>query len=196
MKKIEFVWRELLERVIEKRDATFTISELAKKFSLSSSVVYHALLPLRELNIIQVGKFSSQVVDWERLLFFWATKRSLKKDIIYQTSSNLSIFDREGLMPATVIPAAYTAFRLRFKKIPADYDHLYFYSLDDDEVKQRFPPKKNFPNIFILKPDPFLAKRERVSLGQLFVDLWNLPEWYGKEFQEECLKEIKKLINL
>lgn len=196
MKKIEFVWRELLERVIEKRNPTFTISELAKKFSLSSSVVYHALTPLRELNIIQVGKFSSQVTDWERLLFFWATKRSLKKDIIYQTFSNQSAFDREGLMPAAIIPTAYTAFRLRFKKTPADYDHVYFYSLDLAEVKRRFPPKKDSPNIFILKPDSFLAKRKKISLGQLFVDLWNLPEWYAKEFQDECLKEIKNIFNL
>lgn len=196
MKKIEYIWRELLDQMIEKKNDQFKITNLAKKFNLSTSVVYHGLIPLRQLNIVQVGKFNSRVINWERLLFFWATKRNFKKEIIYSTYSSLSVFEREGLMPASVIPTAYTAFRLKFKRIPSDYDNIYFYSKNPEEVKKRFPKKKGIPNIFILQPDPYLLKSKKLSLAQLFVDLWNLPEWYVKDFQDECLKAIKNIFNL
>lgn len=195
MLKIEYIWRDLLDRVIEKNNNQFTITELAKKYFLSTSVVNHALIPLKELNIVKIGKFSSKIIDWERLLFFWATRRNFKKDIIYSTFSPLSIYDREGFMPENVIPTAYTAFRYFFKKIPADYNNIYFYSKNIGEIEKRFPKNKRPPNIFILKPDSYLAKSKKISLSQLFVDLWNLSEWYAKDFHEALLLEIKERLN-
>ncbi len=192
MKKIEFVWRELLDRVIEKGENTFTISEIAQRYALSTSVVDYALSPLKALNIVKIGKFSSQIVDWERLLFFWATKRNLKKDIIYSTYSDLDTLQREAYMPEKVIPTAYTAFRLIFKYTPSDYDTIYFYSTEIELIKKRFPPKKGDPNIFILQPDKFLERKGEIGLAQLFVDLWNLPEWYSKDFQDALLLKIKE----
>jgi len=161
MLKIEYIWRDLLDRVIEVKKPEFTISELAKKYHLSTSVVNHALIPLRQLNIVKINKFSSKVIDWERLLYFWATRRNLKKEIVYTTFSNLPVFEREGFMPADVIPTAYTAFRFYFKRIPADYDHVYFYSKNLKTVIKRFPKNKRQPNIFILKPDLYLAKEKK-----------------------------------
>ena len=196
MLKIEYIWRELLDRTVEKRNPEFTITELAKKFALSTSVVNHALIPLRDLNIVKINKTSSKLVDWERLLYFWATRRYLKKDIIFSTFANLPVYDREALMPPEVIPTAYTAFRLKFDKIPADYDHVYFYSNKIDKIAKRFPINRLQPNIFILKPDPFLLKINKIGASQLFVDLWNLTEWYAKDFQEATLLEIKKRLGL
>ena len=192
MFKIEYIWRELLDRVIEERNPGFTITELAKKYSLSTSVVNHALIPLRNLNIVKINKTSSKVVDWERLLFFWATRRSLKKDIIYSTFSPLPVYDREGLMPPEVIPTGYTAFRYLLNKMPADYDHLYFYSNKIEKIIKRFPKSKRPPNIFILKPDPYLLESKKLRFAQLFVDLWNQPEWYAREFQLETLTRIRE----
>ncbi len=191
MLKIEIIWRELLDQIIENYNFEFTITQLAKKYNLSTSVVNHALIPLRDLNMVKINKFSSRVVDWERLLYFWVTRRNFKKDISYSTFSNLSVYDREGLMPAEVIPTAYTAFRLKFKKIPTDYDNVYFYSDEIEKIKKRFPIKNGKPNIFILKPDRYLIRDKKLSLAQLFVDLWSLPEWYAKDFQEATLLEIK-----
>ena len=145
MLKIEYIWRDLLDLVIERRASEFTITELSKKYALSTSVVNHALIPLRGLNIVKINKTSSRVVDWERLLFFWATRRNLKKEIVYSTFANLPVYDREGLMPPEVIPTAYTAFRIKFNKIPSDYDHVYFYSNHVDKIAKTFPadvPKK------------------------------------------------------
>lgn len=192
MFKIEYIWRDLLDRTIEKKNPDFTITELAKKYTLSTSVVNHALIPLRALNIVKINKISSKVVDWERLLFFWATRRNLKKDIIYSTFSPLSGYDREGLMPPDVILTAFTAFRYLLNKTPADYDHVYFYSNKIEKIAKRFPMSKRLPNIFILKPDPYLLKSKKLGLSQLFVDLWNLPEWYARNFQEKTLSEIRE----
>ena len=192
MFKIEYVWRELLDRVIEKRNPDFTITELARKFFLSTSVVNHALIPLRDLNIVRVNKTSSKVVDWERLLFFWATRRNLKKDIIYSTFSPLPVYDREGLMPSEVISTGFTSFRYLLNKTPADYDHIYFYSNKIEKITKRFPNNKRPSNIFILRPDPYLLKSKKLGLAQLFVDLWNLPEWYAREFQLETLTRIRE----
>jgi len=192
MFKIEYVWRELLDRVIEKRNPDFTITELARKFFLSTSVVNHALIPLRDLNIVRVNKTSSKVVDWERLLFFWATRRNLKKDIIYSTFSPLPVYDREGLMPSEVISTGFTSFRYLLNKTPADYDHIYFYSNKIEKITKRFPNNKRPSNIFILRPDPYLLKSKKLGLAQLFVDFWNLPEWYAREFQLETLTRIRE----
>ncbi|PIU37000.1 hypothetical protein CO005_02215 [Candidatus Roizmanbacteria bacterium CG_4_8_14_3_um_filter_34_9] len=192
MFKIEYIWRELLDRVIEERNPDFTITELAKKYSLSTSVVNHALIPLRNLNIVKINKTLSKVVDWERLLFFWATRRNLKKDIIYSTFSPLPVYDREGLMPSEVISTGFTSFRYLLNKTPADYDHIYFYSNKIEKITKRFPNNKRPSNIFILRPDPYLLKSKKLGLAQLFVDLWNLPEWYAREFQLETLTRIRE----
>jgi len=192
MFKIEYIWRELLDRVIEERNPDFTITELAKKYSLSTSVVNHALNPLRNLNIVKINKTLSKVVDWERLLFFWATRRNLKKDIIYSTFSPLPVYDREGLMPSEVISTGFTSFRYLLNKTPADYDHIYFYSNKIEKITKRFPNNKRPSNIFILRPDPYLLKSKKLGLAQLFVDLWNLPEWYAREFQLETLTRIRE----
>ncbi|PIV38286.1 hypothetical protein COS31_00205 [Candidatus Roizmanbacteria bacterium CG02_land_8_20_14_3_00_36_15] len=199
MLKIEYIWRELLYRSIEESRPDFTITELSKIFNLSTSVVSHALKPLKELGIVKINKKNSKILDAERLLFFWATRRNLKKELIYSTYNPLPVQEREASMPSKVIPTAYSAFRMYFGNPPADYENIYFYAKNLSEVEKRFPKssKKNQDNLFILKPDPFLKKRyKRIPLAQIFVDLWNLPEWYDKEFSDAILLKIKEKIGL
>lgn len=197
MLKIEYIWRELLYRAIEQGKVEFKITELAQTFHLSTSVVAHALSPLRNLQIVEIGKLTSAIRDTERLLFFWATRRNLKKDIIYQTYSALTVFERETTMPAAVFPTAYSACHLYYDETPADYDMVYFYILDYQEVAKRFPPvHKKEPNIFILQQDDYFSRYQKTTLAQIFVDLWNLPHWYAKDFQGKVLSQIKEKIGL
>lgn len=197
MLKIESVWRELLYQAIDKHQANFTIIDLAKKFKLSTSLIFHALTPLRQLGMIVIGKNKSTIVDTEKLLLFWATRRNLKKDIIYQTYSPLSPFEREALMPPTVVPTAYSAYRLYYNELPADYENIYFYGYQPTEIKQRFPETlKTKANIFILKPDLYLKNYQRIPTAQIFVDLWNLSDWYAKDFSNDLLLKIKEKIGL
>jgi hypothetical protein len=197
MLKIEYIWRELLFQAIERKNPEFTITDLANKFHLSTSMVSHAILPLRELSMVEVGKLKSRVVDTEKLLYFWATRKNINKDIIYKTYINLSVFKRENAMPAIVFPTAYSACRLYYRDLPSDYENIYFYANDSIEIKKRFPEysKKN-PNIFIIQQDPYLKIYKKTPIAQIFSDLWNLPEWYAKEFSNSILQKIKSQIGI
>lgn len=197
MLKIEYVWRELLYRAIEKKQSDFTMLELGNKFKLSTSLVSHALAPLRSLAIVEIRKNKSRIINAEKLLFYWATRRTIKKDIIYQTFSPLPVFEREASLPADVVPTAYSAYRFYFDDVPSDYENIYFYSETEDEVRKRFPEKaKKPPNLFILKSDPYLKLYKNTPIGQIFADLWNLPDWYAKEFVNSLILKIKKKIGL
>lgn len=197
MLKIEYIWRELLYRAIEEQRADFKMSDLALKFHLSTSLVSHALSPLRDLQIVKIGKIRSRVVDTERLLLFWATRRNLKKDIVHKIYSGLSVLERETSMSASVYPTAYSAYRIYYRDVPSDYENIYFYAKDIDEIQKRFPENlRKDPNLFILKPDPYLTIYKKTPQAQIFVDLWNLPEWYAKEFSEALLAKIKKRIGI
>lgn len=192
MLKIEYIWRELLNLAIENKETSFSITGLSKKFKLSTSVVSHALNPLRDMGIVEVGKNLSVIRDSEKLLYFWATRRNLNKDIIYKTYSPGSIFEIESLMPENVIPTAYSACRMFFDINPSDYDKVYFYINDEVEIRARFPEnQKKEANIYILKEDEFLRGYQTISKAQVFADLWNLREWYAKEFSQKLFEKIK-----
>lgn len=197
MLKIEYIYRELLYKTIEQGNPDFTITELASRFKLSTSMVSHALFPLRSLGIVKIGKVKSALIDTERLLFFWATKRLLNKDIIYKTYNPLPVSEREALLPQNVYPTAFSFCRIILKETSADYDHIYYYASCVTEITKRFPEDKKHPaNTFILKEDPFLSSYKSIPLAQVFADLWNLPEWYAKDYSQGLLNIIKGKIGL
>jgi hypothetical protein len=187
MSKKEIIWREILFQAIEQKNWQFTQKELAAKFGFSLSTVFNALKAPRQIGAIKVTGRNFQVIDIEKFLYLWATARNLKKDIIYQTRVDESVLNIEGLMPPSAIYGAYSAYRLKFKNAPADYDKVYIYSADTEEIKKRFPMvnavKIKTPNLIVLKADEFLKNYgQTTTLAQTFVDLWNLSEWYAKDF--------------
>jgi len=196
MLKIEYVWRELLYQAIELENPYFQISALSKKFGLSTSVVAHALKPLKELSIIETAKTRSQIINAEKLLFFYATRRRFGKDIVYQTFSPLALKQREASLPSSTYLTAFSAMRLYYHKTPADYDHVYFYTDEVNEVKNRFVAINKPPNLFALEADPFLFLYPKTPLAQIFADLWNLPEWYARDYWIDLYNNIKDKIGL
>lgn len=185
MSKKEIIWREILYQATEQKSRQFTQKDLAAKFGFSLSTVFNAIKVPRQIGAVKVAARNFQVVDIEKFLYLWATVRNLKKDIIYETRVEQPILTIEGLMPPSVIYGSYSAYRLKFKEAPADYDRIYLYALDLEEIKRRFPPteNKNYSNLIILKADPFLKDYgQMTTLAQTFVDLWNLSEWYAKDF--------------
>ncbi len=195
MSKKEIIWRDILYEVIEKKNRQFTQKDLAAKFGFSLSTVFNSLKVPRQIGAIKVSGRNFQVIDLEKFLYLWATARNLKKDIVYQARIKEPILTIEGLMPPSAIFGAYSAYRLKFQESPADYDKIYIYSFDLEEIKKRFPPAgaKAYSNLIILKADPFLKNYgQTATLAQTFVDLWNLPEWYAKDFQEALKQRILK----
>lgn len=186
MKNYEILWREILDQYFEKGRDTFTQKELAEKFSFSTSTVFHALKIPREIEAVEVGGRFFRLKNAEKLLYLWATKRNLKREVIYETYSSEEVKEREGLMPAGIIFGAYSAYVRKFKETPpADYDKVYVYSLDSRIIEKRFPPKKGRSNLFVLRGDKFLKNYGGLTPSpQIFADLWNLPDWYAKDFLE------------
>lgn len=185
MSKQEIIWREILFQTLEKDIHSFTQKELAAHFFISLSTVFNSLRGLRQINAIKVTGRNFEITQPEKILYFWATKRNLNQEIIYKTHFDGGPFEIEGMMPAGIIFTAYSAFRKKFNEAPADYDKVYVYADNLDEIKKRFPPKNGYENLIVLKADKFLENYGLIApLSQIFVDLWNLPEWYAKDFLE------------
>ena len=185
MKKIEFVYREILYQSMEKKNNKLTQLAVASKLNISLSTVNHALKPLRAMGAIDVKLKNFIVVDKWKILYYWASLRNITKDIIYSTRVDKPIQKIESEMPADVVYGAFTAYKFKFKDVPADYSEAYVYGSDEilDEIKKRFPESKNVPNLFVLKKDELMENYGKTTtLAQTFVDLWNLKEWYAKEF--------------
>lgn len=191
LKKKEIIWREILCQSIEEKKHQFTQKALSEKFGYSLSTIFNALKIPRASGAIEVKGKCFLVRDQEKFLNIWATFRNLNKDIVYQTRVDAPILEIEGLAPPNAIFTACSAYRLKFNDAPADYDKVYIYSDNLEEIKKRFPPQKGNSNLIVLKPDAELSKfGSLVSLPQLYVDLWNLSEWYAKDFIDALKNKI------
>lgn len=191
MLKKEIIWREILYQAIEKKQYKFTQKELAKKFGFSLSTIFNSLKIPRASGAIKVSGRFFEVVDKQKFLSIWGTHHNLNKNIIYQTRVDLSVQKIEGELPGNIVPTAYTAYCLKFKDAPADYDKVYIYAQDLDQIKKRFPIKKGTANLIILKLDKFLKNYGQLPpLAQIYVDLWNLSDWFARDFLNALLNKI------
>jgi len=191
MKKKDLILREILNQALEEKGKEFTQKELASKFKVSLSTVFNALKGPRKIGAIKVTGRNFSVINLEKLLYFWGTIRDLSKDVIYETHVDGSAPEIESLMPPGVIFTAYSAYVRHFKIPPADYDKVYIYFDNLKEIKRRFPKRKGYINLIVLKPDPYLKKYGSIApLSQMFADLWNLSDWYAKEFIEDLKEKI------
>lgn len=193
MTKKEIIWREILERVLQKKQRQFQQQELAHDLDMSLSTIFNALQVPRRTGAVKVSRRGFQVLDPFKLNLIWATERNLDKDIIYQTRVDKPILEIEAQLPPAVTLAGYTAYRQIFQETPADYDKIYVYATDPQKIKERFPPQKGYSNLIVLKADSFLEKAgPLIPQSQLFADLWNLKEWYAKEFYLVLEKKLKE----
>lgn len=196
MRKIEIIWRELLYQALEKKNNKFTQKDLAKKFNFSTSTIFQALKIPRKMGAVRVtGRFFI-LEDSEKLLYHWASVRNLKKDIIFAARIKLPVLEIEGRLPPDVVFGGYSSARQKLAEPPADYDKVYVYSQNLAEMKRRFDFQKGNANLIVLTPDDFLTDYgQTTTLAQTFVDLWNLPDWYAKEFTGALREKIDELLS-
>lgn len=193
LNKKEIIWREILHRCFNDGALVFTQQELAGKLNASLSTVHNALKLPRASGAIVVTGRNFRVADKEKFLLLWASHRRFAKDLFYTTTVSASAFTIEGNMPPTVVFAAYSAYRKRHHVIPAEYDAVYVYVEREHlaALKKRFPPVKGTPNLFVLAADPRLALYSGTTPDvQTFVDLWNVPQWYAKDFLTALRKKL------
>lgn len=198
MKKIETIWHDILYSSLEKKQYKYTQKELASKFGYSLSTVNHALKIPASLGAIRKTSKFFILEDFEKLLFYWASVRNLQKDIIYQTYLDYSITELEGLVPAKSVYGGYTAAKKILSEPPADYSKIYFYFPENklDYLKERFPPSLKEANIFVLKLHAtMLSYGSITTLPQTFVDIWNLHDWYARDFTKSLEEKIHGLLS-
>src|SRR3989344_3933490 len=187
MKKIELVYRKILDEIIEKKNKRMTQAEIARALQISLSTVNLALEHLKKMNAIEVNNRSFTIVNAKKILLYWASIRNLVKDIIYKTRVNRSVVEIEKNMPPNVLFGAYSAYKFILKDMPADYSEVYVYvDINNvEEIKKRFKENKNEGNLFVLKKD-----FKEMTKAQIFVDLWNSKEWYAKDFLKALEEKI------
>ena len=171
-----------------------TQKEIADKLGISLSTVNNAIEPLARIGAIEKRKFGLKLVDREKALTFWASARNLEKDISYKTRVESVISEIEKSMPSGIAFTAFTAFKLKFKDVPADYSEVYVYADEEElaEIKKRFTQKNGPPNLIVLGKPVNFGGEKIVPDELMFVDLWNLKEWYAKDF----LKALKQKMEL
>ncbi|MEK7202890.1 MAG: hypothetical protein AAB653_01060 [Patescibacteria group bacterium] len=193
MLKKEIIWREILFQAIEKKKMQFRQKDLAEKFGFSLSTVFNALKIPRSAGAIDVKGRFFRVIDIEKFLAIWGANRNFKKEIIYKTHVALPILKLEAKMPKSAVYTACSAYRLKFKDAPADYDKVYVYVKNLKEIKNKFPPQKGYENLIVLKADNLLKDYGRFPpIAQVYVDLWNLKEWYAHDFLKALKNKILK----
>lgn len=191
MRKSELVYREILRRMMEAKNSGLTQLGLAVALGISLSTVNNALKPLRKMGAVLVKRRSLEVVNARKILYYWASVRNLEKDVIYMTRADMAIPEIEKQMIPAAVFAAYTIYKFRFNDAPADYSEVYVYCSEEDvkEVIKRFPQSKSLnPNLFVIKKD---FADSQMPLAHIFVDLWNMKEWYARDF----LKALEEKLN-
>lgn len=189
MKKKEWIYREILYQVLEKKKFFITQKFLSEKCQVSLGNVNHAIKPLESMNSIEKKPKGFKIINPKKILLYWASIRNLNKDIIYQTFYDKSVVEIEKMMPKCIF-TSYSGFKFKFNSTPSDYSEVFVYA-NKNEIKERFPERNGKANIIVLKPDKHLMKFSRITIAQLFVDLWNINTWYAQEF----LKELEVKIN-
>ncbi len=205
MKRIEEVYREILFKAMEKNEFVLTQLELSKKLNISLSIVNIAVKKLNLIGALKIQQRSFRVLDIKKILYLWASMRNLNKDIIFKERVEAPIREIERILP-NIVYTAYSAYKFCFNDVPADYSEIYVYG-DENEletIKKRISdfkilPKNSRanPNFFVLKKDSSLNLYKEIPLAQIFVDLWNLKEWYAKDFInafENNLENKKKIL--
>lgn len=202
MKKIETIWHYLLNSALTEKKYKHTQKELAGLFGYSLSTINHALTSPTQTGAVRKASKFFILEDFKKMLYFWASHRNLEKDVIYKTTVPEAVPEIEGVVPPAAIFAAYSAARKILGDAPADYSKVYIYIAREqlDEVKRRFPPQpsnKQQPNFFVLlKPqEGFPQMTDITTIPLTFVDLWNLKDWYAKDFTKALEEKMYGILS-
>jgi hypothetical protein len=199
MKKIETIWHYLLLRALTNGVFRHTQQDLAVRFHMSLSTVHHALVTPTAIGAIRKESKFFVLSDPIKLLYYWASVRNLKRRIIYETHVNNSVQNTEGLALPTSIFGGFSAGKMILGEAPADYAAVYFYDEKKylKQMQERFLPNPQKPaNMYVLeKTQDMESYGQHTTLPLTFVDIWNLPDWYAKDFTRALEEKIHALLS-
>ena len=194
MKKKEIVIREMILSTANRQ--RITQLELSRRIGVSLSTVNNAISPLARFGAVEVRRTGLTLLDLHKAIVYLASVRNLSSDIVFSTRVDARVSEIEKAMPAGILYTAFTGYKFLYDEVPADYSEVYVYADEKllEEIAERFPRRKGPPNLFVLKADESLLRLSKNSIVppvQLFIDLWNLKEWYAKEFVNALSKRLK-----
>ena len=204
MLKQEAVIREILCQFLYNNDI-IDQQQISQSLNVSIGLVNKVISRLQGMGAVSKTGRRYSVTSFRKILMFWASLRNSQRDILFSTRVLGSVREIERDLPDGSILTAYTAFNYRFNEAPADYSEIWVYVQDKMifEFKNRFPFNTLPSNLFILKGDKLLEENSKryssglniVSIPQLYVDLWNIPSWYSKEYVTLLEKKIMEMKN-
>ena len=199
MKKIETIWHHILQNAVSERAFKHTQKAIAEKFGYSVSTVHHALRIPSEIGAVRKsGKFFV-LQDFTKLLYYWASVRSLKRDTLIVLQCDESMRELEGRALPNSIFGGYAAATHHLVEPPADYSKTIFYIKEKEisNFEHRFAGKKDKNgNVIALKmPDALSGARPYTSLPWTFVDLWNMHDWYARDFCKALEEKMHEIIS-
>ncbi len=193
VKKNERILREILYRVYELGENFATQAEIAESCAVSLDLVNQVVTRLGEFGGVRILTKGVYIVNPKKILLYWATRRNLRKDIVYSTRCHESPQKVESRLSADFIFTCYSGYRLKFGSSPP-YDEVYAYG-KPEAARALFPESAGKrPNLFIIREDEHLRKRSRngiVTLAQMYVDLWQL----GTPAADEILAAVEKKLD-
>ena len=170
-----------------------TQKEIASALKCSLNTVNYSLKPLLRMGAIEKLRRGFRTVDPIKIMIHMANVYKLVWNYFYVREN---VDEIEKLLP----PGLYTAFsgaKIYHGINPSDYDKVFFFG-NCREVFRRFEGKKFEDsiyiknNVFCSSIPPYLKEVRETPLFQIFVDLWNLPYWYAKEFSKKVYEKIEE----
>lgn len=202
MFKEEAVIREILCEVLYGNNA-IEQKRISQLLQVSIGLVNKTVARLEQMGAMSKTGRNYSITSYKKVLMFWSSLRNLQRDLIYSTRVSGPVREIERSLPDGSILSAYTAFNYLFNEAPADYSEVWAYVPEDifSEVEERFPSNNLPGNLYVLKGDELLVENSKryskgmsiVSVPQLYVDLWNIPSWYSKEYIALLEKKIMEM---
>lgn len=195
MKKYERVYREILISLLDKKER-FSQLELSKKCYVSLGLVNKVLKRLKEIGAVEIFPMQFRVLDASKILFDWATKRNINKDVEEKYSIDMETKEIEKSLP--FILTAYSGWRLLSKSVPFEYNQVYVYVPEGQKDLFRIwlkdkPLTKGKENVFVIFTfDRHLienSKKKIAPIPQIFVDIYSLAGIESKYFIKDILEK-------
>lgn len=191
-RKIDRILRETLNRFYTKGERFFNQKALSKICKLSLGTINPVITRLEALGAIEKKPLGFRLIDPKRALLYWAITRELAKDVTYATFVPRATEKLEAELPSGVILTAYSGFRARIGRTPADYEQVFVYA-DADQIRRTYrPTRRRKRNLFVLTPDEHLTRLSEdgvAPLVQIYVDLWQLGA-PASRFVEELERKL------
>jgi hypothetical protein len=179
--KFERIYRELLLRSL--RQATLVHQEdVSLSCKVSLGLVNKTVKKLTAANAVEATRNGVRVLSPARLLNLWAAERNINKDIM-QSFRLDPVTEAERDLPRDTLLTAFSAWFKTSNRKPADYDRLYFYVTNKENLNHwlNFRKQKTRtvnPNIFALFVDDDhlvqTSKKGIVCLPQIYVDIYSI----------------------